>query len=69
MREQKNLDFEELLELCIRTQESCSGFRRFELFQIIDATGNFSESRIIGSGGFATVYKVIITQNRNELME
>lgn len=57
LREQKNLDFEELLELCIRTQESCSGFRRFELFQIIDATGNFSESRIIGSGGFATVYK------------
>lgn len=55
--EHKNLDFEELLELCIRTQESCSGFRRFELFQIIDATGNFPESRIIGSGGFAIVYK------------
>lgn len=57
MGEHKNLDFEELLELCIRTQESCSGFRRFELFQIIDATGNFPESRIIGSGGFAIVYK------------
>ncbi|CAD6338533.1 unnamed protein product [Miscanthus lutarioriparius] len=61
LREQKSLDIEELLELCIRTQESCSGFRRFEFFQIIDATDNFSESRKVGWGGFATVYKGQLT--------
>jgi hypothetical protein len=61
LREQKIPDIKEL-ELCIRTQESCPGFRRFEFFQISDATDNFSESRNIGRGGFATVYKVIIKQ-------
>ncbi|CAN6215825.1 unnamed protein product [Urochloa humidicola] len=57
LEEQKNLDIEELLELCIRTEECCSGFRKFEFFQIVDATDNFSENRNIGCGGFATVYK------------
>ncbi|CAN6220287.1 unnamed protein product [Urochloa humidicola] len=57
LQEQKILDIEELLELCIRTEECCSGFRKFEFFQIVDATGNFSENRNVGCGGFATVYK------------
>lgn len=69
LQEQKILDIEELLELCIRTEECCSGFKKFEFFQIVDATDNFSESRYVGWGGFATVYKVIITQNRKELTE
>ncbi|TKW22972.1 hypothetical protein SEVIR_4G263001v4 [Setaria viridis] len=57
LQEQKILDIEELLELCIRTEECCSGFKRFEFFQIVDATENFSENRNVGWGGFATVYK------------
>lgn len=69
MQEQRTLDTEELLDLCIRTEECCSGFKRFEFFQIVGATDNFSENRNVGCGGFATVYKVIITQNMKELKE
>ncbi|CAN6200681.1 unnamed protein product [Urochloa humidicola] len=57
LQEQKILDIEELLELCVRTEECCSGFRKFEFFQIVDVTDNFSENRNVGWGGFATVYK------------
>ncbi|CAL5040198.1 unnamed protein product [Urochloa decumbens] len=57
LQEQKILDIEELLELCVRTEECCSGFRKFEFFQIVDATDNFSENRNVGWGGFAKVYK------------
>ena len=67
MQEQKILDTEELLELCLRTEECCPGFKKFEFFQIVDATDNFSENRNVGYGGFATVYKVIMTQNRKKL--
>ena len=61
---QKILDTEELLELCTHTEESCSGFRKFEFSQIVNATDTFSEDRNVGWGGFAKVYKVIITPNR-----
>jgi len=57
LQEQKILDTEELLELCIRTEECCPRFKKFEFFQIVDATDNFSENRNIGCGGFATVYQ------------
>ncbi|RLN11802.1 cysteine-rich receptor-like protein kinase 10 isoform X1 [Panicum miliaceum] len=57
LQEQKILDTEDLLELCIRTEEYCSAFKKFEFFQIVDATDNFSENRNIGCGGFATIYK------------
>jgi len=57
LQEQKILDTEELLELCLRTEECCPGFKKFEFFQIVDATDNFSENRNVGYGGFATVYK------------
>ncbi|CAL4966717.1 unnamed protein product [Urochloa decumbens] len=57
LQEQKILDIEELLELCVRTEECCSGFRKFEFSQIVDATDNFSENKNVGCGGFATVYK------------
>ena len=69
MQEQKILDTKELLELCIRTEECCSGLKKFEFFQIVDATDNFSENRNIECGGFATVYKVIINQNRKKLTQ
>ncbi|XP_066371622.1 putative cysteine-rich receptor-like protein kinase 20 isoform X2 [Miscanthus floridulus] len=54
---QKILDTEELLELCTHTEESCSGFRKFEFSQIVNATDTFSEDRNVGWGGFAKVYK------------
>ncbi|RLM48952.1 cysteine-rich receptor-like protein kinase 10 isoform X1 [Panicum miliaceum] len=57
LQEQKILDTEDLLELCIRTEEYCSAFKKFEFFQIVDATDNFSENRNVGCGGFATIYK------------
>jgi hypothetical protein len=63
-QEQKILDTQELLELCTRTEERFPRYTRFEFSQIVDATANFSENRKVGWGGFATIYKVIITQNR-----
>lgn len=65
-QEQKIVDVEELLELCSRTEETCPGFKKFEFDQIVHATDNFSENQNVGCGGFATVYKVIVTPNRFE---
>ena len=48
MQEQKILDTEELLELCIRTEECCLGFRRFEFFHIVDATDIFQKIETSG---------------------
>jgi len=57
LQEQKFLDIEELVDLCTRTEETCPGFAKFSFFQIVDATDKFSEKKIIGLGGFGTVYK------------
>jgi hypothetical protein len=67
LQEQKITDSEEMLELCTRANESCPGFKKFEFDQIVNATDNFSENQNVGCGGFAKVYKVILTQNRKHL--
>ncbi|KAE8796426.1 putative cysteine-rich receptor-like protein kinase 20 [Hordeum vulgare] len=56
-REQNIVDIEELVELCTRMEKACAGFKRFDFFQIMDATDNFSEEMIVGWGGFGRVYK------------
>ncbi|XP_044958797.1 putative cysteine-rich receptor-like protein kinase 20 [Hordeum vulgare subsp. vulgare] len=57
LREQNIVDIEELVELCTRMEKACAGFKRFDFFQIMDATDNFSEKMIVGWGGFGRVYK------------
>uniref|UniRef100_A0ACD6A7L1 Uncharacterized protein n=1 Tax=Avena sativa TaxID=4498 RepID=A0ACD6A7L1_AVESA len=56
-QDQKIVDVEELVNLCTGIEEACVGFAKFNFFQIVDATDNFSENRIVGWGGFGTVYK------------
>ncbi|CAN6162922.1 unnamed protein product [Urochloa humidicola] len=57
LQEQKVKDVEALVKLCTSTQESYPGFKKYDFFQIVDGTEKFSEKRIVGSGGFGTVYK------------
>ncbi|VAI91351.1 unnamed protein product [Triticum turgidum subsp. durum] len=64
-QEQKIFNIEELAELCTHIEETCVGFAKFNFFQIVDATDNFSERRILGFGGFGTVYKVNMCQYPN----
>ena len=59
LQEQKIMNMEKLVKLCSSTEENCPGFTKFGIFQILDATGSFSEKTNIGSGGYGTVYKVI----------
>uniref|UniRef100_A0A8R7R3I5 Uncharacterized protein n=1 Tax=Triticum urartu TaxID=4572 RepID=A0A8R7R3I5_TRIUA len=61
-QEQKTLDNKELVKLCMLTLENYPGFTEFSYFQIMDATDKFSEKRYLGSGGFATAYKVFVNQ-------
>ncbi|XP_062229660.1 putative cysteine-rich receptor-like protein kinase 20 [Phragmites australis] len=61
LQEQKIMDVEELVKLCTRTEASCPGFKKFDFFQIVDGTDNFSGKRIVGRGGFGTVYKAQLT--------
>lgn len=58
LQEQKIMDVEELVKLCTFTQESYPGFKKYDFFQMVNGTEYFSEKRIVGSGGFGTVYKV-----------
>ncbi|KAF0904561.1 hypothetical protein E2562_035456 [Oryza meyeriana var. granulata] len=55
-QEQKTMDMEALLKFCIHTEDNYPGFKKFDFFQIIDATDGFSEKRNIGKGGFGTIY-------------
>jgi serine/threonine protein kinase len=59
---------EELVKLCTRTEEKYPGFKKYDFFQIVDGTQMFSEKRIVGSGGFGTVYKVNVNRNVNPLV-
>jgi hypothetical protein len=68
-QEQKIFDIEELMDLCTRIEVACTGFTKFSFFQIVDATNNFSEKKILGCGGFGTVYEVNICQHKNELIK
>lgn len=63
LQEEKVMDTDELVKLCTRTEVSCPGFKKFDFFEIVDGTDNFSTKRIVGRGGFGTVYKVIININ------
>ncbi|KAM0912552.1 hypothetical protein ACQ4PT_012715 [Festuca glaucescens] len=56
-QEQGIFDVEQLVNLCTHIEEACTGFSKFNFFQIMDATDNFSENRVVGWGGFGTVYK------------
>ncbi|CAL5040199.1 unnamed protein product [Urochloa decumbens] len=60
-QEQKAMDVDELVKLCTHTELSCPAFKRFDFFQIVDGTDNFSTKRILGRGGFGTVYKGQLT--------
>uniref|UniRef100_A0A0E0CZH3 Protein kinase domain-containing protein n=1 Tax=Oryza meridionalis TaxID=40149 RepID=A0A0E0CZH3_9ORYZ len=51
------MDIEAVLKLFVHTEENYPGFRKFDFIQIVDATDGFSEKRILGKGGFGTVYK------------
>jgi len=68
LREQKIMDVEELVKLCTRTQERYPGFKNYDFFQIVDVTQMFSEKRIVGSGGFGTVYQVNVNRNVSPLV-
>ncbi|RLN12397.1 cysteine-rich receptor-like protein kinase 19 [Panicum miliaceum] len=61
LQEQKLMDADELVELCTRTEVSCPGFKKFAFFDIVDGTDDFSAKRIVGRGGFGTVYKGQLT--------
>uniref|UniRef100_A0A0E0ADK6 Protein kinase domain-containing protein n=1 Tax=Oryza glumipatula TaxID=40148 RepID=A0A0E0ADK6_9ORYZ len=56
-QEEKIMDIEAVLKLFVHTEENYPGFRKFDFIQIVDATDGFSEKRILGKGGFGTVYK------------
>jgi hypothetical protein len=63
LQEEKVMDMDELVKLCTRTEVSCPGFKKFDFFEIVDGTDHFSTKRIVGRGGFGTVYKVLINRN------
>ncbi|KAF8658819.1 hypothetical protein HU200_059311 [Digitaria exilis] len=61
LQEQKAMVVDELVKLCTHTEKSCPTFKKFSLSQIVDGTDNFSAKRIVGRGGFGTVYKGQLT--------
>lgn len=65
LQEQKSMDVENLVNLCTRIEKRCLGFKRFGFFEIVNGTEFFSEKRIVGRGGYGTVYKVHINRNFN----
>ncbi|EEC81215.1 hypothetical protein OsI_24255 [Oryza sativa Indica Group] len=64
-QEEKIMDIEAVLKLFVHTEENYPGFRKFDFIQIVDATDGFSEKRILGKGGFGTVYKLVRIQHTN----
>jgi hypothetical protein len=58
LQEQETMDVEKLVNLCTHIGKRCPGFKEFGFIEIVNGTENFSEKRIIGRGGYGTVYKV-----------
>jgi hypothetical protein len=51
-------------EVVREMEAELSEFSVFDLHQILDATGDFSEENKLGEGGFGPVYKVYIRYTR-----
>jgi len=67
LQEQEIMDVEKLVNLCTHIGKRCPGFKEFGFIEIVNGTENFSKKRILGRGGYGTVYKVRINRNFKHL--